>query len=228
MFVEHRACVAQQTDALEDVVDDHWLEDVEFEVARCTADVDGDIVTKHLRGDHCHRLALRWVDLARHDRRTGFVFWNRELSQTAARTRRHPANVVRDLHTRCSKRLERSVEVHECIVCCKCFELVRRSHKRQRCKRRDGCSRTYSELRMGVNTRADGSATECEFVHAFERLLNALDVIRQRLHITREFLSECDWRSIHQVRTSALDEWCELSSLCSQCVAQCTYSWEQT
>ena len=54
----------------------------------------------HLDRDHHQRLALRRVDLARHDRRTGFVSGQQQFAETAPRAGGQPPHVVGDLHQR--------------------------------------------------------------------------------------------------------------------------------
>jgi hypothetical protein len=49
MLVEARHSVGEQPHALQHVVDDERLVDVELEVAGCPADADGDVVAHHLR-----------------------------------------------------------------------------------------------------------------------------------------------------------------------------------
>ena len=68
VVVEAAHAVGQQANTLQKVVSHQWPEHVEFEVARGAADADGHIVAHHLRAQHGQRLALRRVDLARHDR----------------------------------------------------------------------------------------------------------------------------------------------------------------
>jgi hypothetical protein len=46
---------------------------------------DGRVVADDARADHRQRLALRRVDLARHNRRPGLVLGQRDLAETAAR-----------------------------------------------------------------------------------------------------------------------------------------------
>jgi hypothetical protein len=69
-----RHAVGQQAHALQEVVGDQRLEDVELEVAGGAADADGDVVAHHLAAEHRQRLALGRVHLAGHDRTAGFVF----------------------------------------------------------------------------------------------------------------------------------------------------------
>ena len=52
---------------MKDVVDDHWLEDVELEVALHPTGCDGGVIANHLAAHHGNGFALRRVHLARHD-----------------------------------------------------------------------------------------------------------------------------------------------------------------
>ena len=63
--------------------------------------------------DHRHRLGLRRVHLARHDRRAGLVLGQDELADPGARAGAEPADVVRDLHQRRGERRERAAHEHD-------------------------------------------------------------------------------------------------------------------
>ena len=100
MRVETRHAVGEQTSTLQHVVNDQRLVNVELEVARRATNVDGNIVTHHLRREHRQRFALRRIDFARHDRAARLVFGNRNLGEPGAGPAGKPAHVVRNLGER--------------------------------------------------------------------------------------------------------------------------------
>ena len=88
-------------------MDDHRLAHVELEVAPGSGHGHRGVVPVDLDADHDHGLALGRVDLARHDRRAGFVLRQVELPEAAAGTRTQPADVVGDLDQRGGQRPQR-------------------------------------------------------------------------------------------------------------------------
>ena len=63
--------VGEVLDRLDEVVGDHWLEDVQLEVALACGKVDAGGVPHHLNRNHSDGFALGRIDLARHDRGAG-------------------------------------------------------------------------------------------------------------------------------------------------------------
>ena len=118
--------------ALQEIVDDHRLEDVQLEVAGSAAEVDRDVVARS-PGQHSmvSAFALGRVDLARHDRAARLVLRDAELADAAARPAGQPAHVVGDLHQRGGHGLERAVGMHQRVVRRQRLELVGRGDERQ-------------------------------------------------------------------------------------------------
>ena len=87
-----------------------WLpvEHVELKVALAAAEGDGGVVAHHLRADHRERLALRRVDLARHDRRAWLILRQAQLAEATARAGAEEAQVVGDLVERAREHVERA------------------------------------------------------------------------------------------------------------------------
>ena len=99
--VRERVCtVSEQTNAREQVLCNHRLEDVQLKLAVRATDRHGHMVAHNLRGDHRQSLTLRRVHLARHDRRARLVLRQRQLTKTTAWTRAEVPNVVGNLHER--------------------------------------------------------------------------------------------------------------------------------
>jgi hypothetical protein len=82
--VEGLAGVAEESNAVQDVLDDQGLEDVQLEVTVAASDGHGSVVAHNLSADHGDGLALGGVDLAGHDGRTGLVLGEGKLTKTAA------------------------------------------------------------------------------------------------------------------------------------------------
>jgi hypothetical protein len=98
MHGERPTGVGQQTHGIEEVEDHDRFEDIQLEVALRASEANGGGVAHHLYANHRERLALCGVHLARHDRGTGFVLWQRQLAQAAARAGAKPSNVIGNLH----------------------------------------------------------------------------------------------------------------------------------
>src|SRR5690606_19033161 len=84
MLVECQAGVTQQLDAFEHVVNHDRLVYVQLEITLGTGKGHRGVVAKHLYTHHGERFTLRGIDLARHNRRTGFVIGNDELADAAS------------------------------------------------------------------------------------------------------------------------------------------------
>lgn len=95
---EASSAIRQQSDRLQQVLDQDGLEDVQFELTVRTSDGDGGVVAHNLGGDHGQSFTLGRVDLSRHNGRSRFVFGQREFSQTASGTGTEVSDVVGDLH----------------------------------------------------------------------------------------------------------------------------------
>jgi hypothetical protein len=95
---EAAATIRKQSNALQYVLNHDRLEDVELEVAVAARNRHSGVVAHDLGGHHGQCLALRRVDLARHDRASGLVLRQRQLTETATGARAEEADVVRNLH----------------------------------------------------------------------------------------------------------------------------------
>ena len=163
VVVEAHHTVGQQTHTLQEVVRHHGAEDIQFEVARGTAEVDGHVVAKHLRRQHRHGFALRGVDLAGHDGRAGFVLRNAEFTNAAARAAGEPAHVVGDLHHAGGQRLQGAMGVYQRIAASQRFKLIGGRHKRQAGKARQLCRCGVRVTLGGVQAGAHRRAAQRKF-----------------------------------------------------------------
>lgn len=116
--------VTQDAHAVKQIADHDWLEDVELKVTVHSRNGSGDMVAHNLGADHGERFALGRVDLSRHDRGTGLVLGELELTKTAARAGAEETDVLGDLEERGGKGVESSGSLDDSIVSGKDFKLV--------------------------------------------------------------------------------------------------------
>ena len=203
--VERLDRVGEEACGLEEVIDHDRHEDVQLEIALRGRKADRSVVAHDLHGDHRDGLALRRVDLARHDGAARFVRGNRDFAETAARTCCEPADVVCDLHHVRGESLESAVRKDNCVLARECVELVRRSDKllaRQlACRLGDG---DIESLRR-VQSRADSSAAECELMQERQSCLQLLLRLLKHGEPAADLLREGDGNGILQMCTSGLD-----------------------
>ena len=165
--------VVQQRDRMQEVVDQHRLENVQLEISLGAGEGDGGVVSVDLHGDHGHGFALRGIHFAGHDRRAGLVFGDADLGEAAARSGSEPANVVGDFHQRNRERGDGAVGVDEFVVRGKRGKFIAMRAKRQVGELRDLLGGALGEFGMRVQAGADGGAADGQIVNAVERLLEA-------------------------------------------------------
>ena len=129
LVVEGQNRLRHQAGGLQEVIRGDGHEHVQFEVALRGGHSHRHVVAHHLHGDHRHRLALRGVDLAGHDGRTGLVLRDMDLAQTVARAGSQPAHVVGDLHHVARGGLDRAVRENDLVLRSERVELVFSRHK---------------------------------------------------------------------------------------------------
>jgi len=69
------AGVGEKFDRVQIIENHDGLENIQLEIALRAGKADGGIIAHHLYGDHGDGFALRGIYLARHDGRSGLVFW---------------------------------------------------------------------------------------------------------------------------------------------------------
>ena len=116
--------VAQQTNGVEHVVGDEWLEDVQLEVSAEATDSHCSLIAHNLSANHSHCLALGGIHLAGHDAGPGLILRKVELAQSASRTTAQESDIIGDLEETDSDSVKRTMEVHECVLGGKRLELV--------------------------------------------------------------------------------------------------------
>ena len=83
---------------MQHVVDDDRPHRVQLKISLAAGEGNSGILPDHLDADHHDRLALGWIDLARHDRGARFVVRQQQFTQPAAWSGGEPPHVVGNLH----------------------------------------------------------------------------------------------------------------------------------
>ncbi len=109
LSVKETAASAQELHRLQEVVGHQRVVDVELEMALAAGEGQRGVVAEHLDADLGQRLALRRVDLARHDRRARLVLRQRQFAEAGARAGAEQADVVGDLEQRGGDRVDGAV-----------------------------------------------------------------------------------------------------------------------
>ena len=91
---EVMAAVGEKPRGFGDIEDHQRLVDVHLQITGSATDGDRHIVAHHLRRQHGKSLALRRIDLARHDGRAGFVGRDVQLREAATRPAGQESDVV--------------------------------------------------------------------------------------------------------------------------------------
>ena len=204
--VERLEGVREEARGLEEVKDHDGHEDVQLEIALRGGKANGGIVAHDLYGDHRDGLALRRVDLARHDGTARLVRGDRDLAETAARTCCEPADIVCDLHHVRGEPLESAVCKDNGVLARERVELVWCGDEllaRQLACRL--CDRNIEALRR-VQPRTDGGAAECEFVEEWERRLQLLLRLFEHREPAADLLRKGDGHGILQMGAPRLDD----------------------
>ena len=127
MLVEGTHRIGQQPRGLQEVVDNHRLEHIQLEVALARSEADRRIVAHYLADDHRHRLALRRINFARHDRAARFILRNTNLANAASRSAGQPPDIVGDLHQIGRQSFERAVNEDKLVMARQSMEFIRRA-----------------------------------------------------------------------------------------------------
>src|SRR5690606_7905025 len=97
IFAERITCICEQTCALHHVMRDHRQVNIKLKIATRPGKTHRGVVSENLTTHHGHRLSLRGIDLARHDARPGLIRRQSELTDSTARPRTEPSDIIRDL-----------------------------------------------------------------------------------------------------------------------------------
>lgn len=191
---------------MNDVSNYHWSEDVQLEVAVCTSNGDGDVVTDDLSAAHSEGFALGWVDFTRHDGAARFVFRKKKFSQTTTRTRSQETDIVSNLHECASSSVKCTREFNEGIIALESLEFVGGSLEFVTSFIGNLFSDGLSETDIGVESSSDSGTTLCEFRNFDKLSFDSSDGVSHLSYVSREFLSEGQGSSILSVGSSDLND----------------------
>lgn len=220
VLLERAHAIAENANAVEEVADYNWLEDVEFELAVHARDGGGNMVAHDLSADHGKGLALSGVHLARHDGRAGLVLRQNEFRKTAARTGSEIADILSDLEQRAGEGVQGAGGLDDGIVSRKDLELVGRGLELSASQLADLLSNSLIESLVGVQAGTDSSAALSQQPQIGEAVLNTLDVAVELGDVSGEFLAEGERSSVLQVSSTNLDDLFELLNLLLQRISQ--------
>ena len=206
VFSEGYFNVGEQTDALQQVVSDHGLEDVQFEVALGSSEADRGVVAHHLNGNHRDSLTLGRIDLARHDGGARFVRRNVPFTEAAAGAGSEPADVVRDLHQVSGEALQGAFEEHDGVVAREAVELVGIGNELEAGGAGNFSSNEHVVAFRSVQASTDGGAADGEFTAGVESLEDLGLAVVEHRNVAGEFLAKRQRRGVLEMRTASLDD----------------------
>mmetsp|Transcript_112206 Transcript_112206/g.318133 ORF Transcript_112206/g.318133 Transcript_112206/m.318133 type:complete len:361 (+) Transcript_112206:454-1536(+) len=210
----------QHADRREELVDDHRLHHVEFQLSRLGAEADGDVVPNCVETTHVHDLWDHWVHLARHDGGAWGHRWQIDLAQATAGSRCEQTQVVADfgdLHRHAPQ--DAREKQHGAHAGARLDEIVVQDHRkaghvpqllddhlREVLVRRDAC--------------ADRSAAQVGGGEFADSTLDALQVIANRGAVGVELLAQRHGHGILELGSAHLDYVGKLSALLEEGAAQ--------
>ena len=139
------------------------------------ADGDGDVVAHDLGGGHGDGLALRGVDLSRHDGGARLVLRQGQLPEAAAGTGGQESEVVGDLHERACDDVERAGHLHHGVVGGEGLELVGGGHEGEARQGGHLGGHLLREANAGVEAGANRSAAGCKKVQPADKKGNGVE-----------------------------------------------------
>ena len=205
VLLEAAQRTGEQPHALQEVVQQQRLADIQLEVAAGSGPAHRHVVAKNLPADHQQRLALGRVDLARHDRTAGLVGRNHDLAQPAAWPRGEPAHVVRNLHQARRQPPQRAVRMHHRIVRGQRFELIRRRVEILAGQAAQFAGHAHRKFSMGVQAGAHCRAANGQLAQMRQRRNNMGLAVAQLGRPARNLLPQRQRRGVLQVRAADLD-----------------------
>ena len=202
--------VAQDPHAVQQVADQHGLEDVELELAVHARDRHRRVVAHDLRAHHGDGLALRGVDLPRHDGRAGLVLRQLQLAEAAAGAGAQVADVLRDLEQRGGEGVERGGGVDDGVVGGEGFEFVGGGAEGRAGHAGDLGGDGGVEAGEGVEAGTDGGAALGEEAEVREGAVDTGDAVVELGDVAGEFLAEGEGGGVLEVGAPDLDDLREL------------------
>src|ERR1700722_16567265 len=212
--------IAQDLDALQQVVGDQGQHHVQPEVPRLPGHGDGDVVADDLRGHHRRGLGNHRVDLARHDAAARLQRRQRNLAQTRQRAAVHPAQVIGDFHEADRDHLELPGELHRGVLGRHGLEVIGCRGERHARDRRELGAETLPELRVRIDAGAHGGAALRQLQQARLCGLLACKSLFALGAPAGELLLQRHRHGIHQVRAPGLHDALNFRLLDLEYVAQ--------
>ena len=183
-------------------------------LAACKA--NGGIIPDDMGADLGHRLALGRVDLAGHDRASGFVFGQQQFVQATARTRAQKPDVIGDLEQAGGRGFQRARHGDHCVMGGKCFELVGGCHKRQAGDAGhvggDVLAPAFGRVEPGANSRTALG----QFIDVGKGAFHTFNGFGDLMGIARKFLRQRQRRGVHRVGAADFDDAVEFFGFCFQ------------
>ena len=228
VLLERAHAVAKDANAVEKVADHDRLEHVEFELTVHARDGGSNVVTHDLSADHGERLTLGRVDLARHDGGTRLVFWQDELTKTAAGARSKVTNILGDLEKGASKSVKRAGSLDDGIMSSKNLKLVGRGLELGASQLANLLSNRLIETLESVQASANSSTTLGQKAKVGEAVLNTLDVAVELRDVSGELLAKGKRSGVLKVSSADLDDLLELLNLLLESISQALERWEKS
>ena len=144
---------------MKQISDHEGLEDVELKLAGHASHCGGNMVTHYLGSYHCQGLALRGVDLARHDRGAGLVLREDEFAETTSWTRAEISDVLGNLEEGACNSIQCSGCFDDRVVRCENLKLVWCGNELRACHFGDFLGDSLGEALECVETSANCCAT---------------------------------------------------------------------
>jgi hypothetical protein len=212
--------IGEDAHAVQQVVDQRRLEDVELKLAVHAADGRRDMVAHHLAADHGQGLALRRVHLPGHDRRARLILREQQLGQAATRAGAEVPDILADLEKRGSESVQRPRSLHNRVVGSEDLKLVGGGLELGAGHLGDLGRDGLIEALEGVQASADSSATLGQVAEVRHCVLDALNVAVELGDIAGELLAERQGSRILEMGAADLDELVEFLHLDLESVAQ--------
>lgn len=198
--------ITNESHGLEDITNNHWFKDVQFEMAVAPTDTHGHLVPHHLSSDHCECLTLRGVDLPWHDAAPRLILWQDQLPQPTPWPRAQEPDVVGNLHETNGRHVQRSVHLHHGVFSSQCLKLVGCGDKWQLCQFGQLGTDFLVESLAGVESSPDGSSSDGQLVETWQSGLHPGNIVSDLLDIATELLTQTERNSILQLFTRVFRE----------------------
>lgn len=191
---------------MKQIADHQRLVHVELELAVHATDGSSDVVAHDLSANHGESLALRGVDLSRHNAATRLVLRQNQLAKAASGTASQVSDILGDLGEGSGQGVQATMSLDDGVVGGQRLELVWRSLEGDASHLADLLSDALGKSLKGVDASTDSGTTLGQKLQVGQGTLDTLDTKVKLGNIAGEFLSQGERSSILQVRTSNLDD----------------------